>query len=164
MFSGLGGSNQLAAMVTASGDKPFKLAALPHLDGETSGQFLKPSQFFSVYSGTPYPEEAAMFIDFVTNNVDVNMECLKGERGVPISSKVREALEPTLNETQKEIYRYISALSDIAWPIGLPEPPQHAEVNTILRNVRNEMLSGGITPLEAAQKIRSEAERVFAEN
>ena len=89
---------------------------------------------------------------------------LKGERGVPISSKIREALEPTLDETQKEIYRYISAVSEFAWPIGQPEPPQHAEIDAILKNVQIEMLGGGVTPLEAAQKVRSEAERIFAEN
>ncbi|MCL1796367.1 MAG: extracellular solute-binding protein [Clostridia bacterium] len=162
MFSGLGGSNQLAAMVNAAG-VPFKLAALPHVEEETSGQFLKPSQYFSIYSGTPYPEEAAKFLDFITNDIDANL-CLKGERGVPISSKIREALEPTLDETQREIYRYISAVAEFAWPIGQPEPPQHAEIDAILKNVQIEMLSGGVTPLEAAQKVRSESERIFAED
>ncbi len=160
MLGALGGSNQLAAMVNAAG-KQFKLAALPHLEGETSGQFLKPSQFFSIYSGTKYPEECAKFIDFITNDVECN-QILMGERGVPISSNIREALAPSLDETQKEIYRYIDAVSKFAWPIGQPEPKQHAEMDAILKNIQFEILTEQITPLDGAKKIRSEAERLFA--
>lgn len=159
MCGGLGGSNQLAAMVNAAG-KEFKLVALPHTPGETSGQFLKPSQFFSVYSGTKYPEEAAKFIDFITNDVDANL-LLKGERGVPISSAIREALLPTLDETQKEIYRYIDAVAAFAFPIGVPEPQQHAEIDAILKNIHFEVMTEQISPLEGVQKLRTEAGRIF---
>ncbi len=163
MLGALGGSNQLAAMVNAAG-KQFKLAPLPHYTGETSGQFLKPSQFFSIASTTKYPEECAKFLDFVTNDVEANLECLKGERGVPISSAIREAMAPTLDETQQEIYRYIDAVSTFAFPIGKPEPPQHAELDGIIRNVQFKILTEQVTPLDGAKEIRAEAERVFAGN
>ena len=162
MFGALGGSNQLAAMNIASG-KQFKLSALPHYTGETSGQFLKPSQFFSISATTQYPEEAAKFINFITNDIEANRDCLKGERGVPISSKVREALAPTLDDAQQEIYRYIDVVSTFAFPIGQPEPPQHAELDPILKNIQFEVLTEQITPLEGAAKLRSEAARVFAQ-
>lgn len=161
MMGGLGGSNQLAAMVNAAG-KEFKLVGLPHTVGETSGQFLKPSQFFSIYSGTKYAEECAKFINFITNDVDCN-KIMMGERGVPISSAIREALAPTLDETQKEIYRYIDSVSTFAWPIGKPEPLQHAELDAILRNIQFEILTEQVTPLDGMKKFRTEAERIFAQ-
>lgn len=160
MLGALGGSNQLAALDNASG-RNLKLASLPYLEGEKSGQFLKPSQFFSVYSGTSIPDEAVAFIDFITNDIDANM-ILKGERGVPISSQIREELAPTLDATQQEIFRYIDEVSTFAHPIGKPEPPAHAELDQILKNIRFEIVSGAITPMEGAEKFRSEAERVFA--
>lgn len=159
MLGALGGSNQLAAMVNAAG-KQFKLAALPHYEGETSGQFLKPSQFFSIYSGTKHAEEAAKFIDFITNDLDANL-CLKGERGVPISSAIREGLAPILDETQMEIYRYIDAVSAFAYPIGAPEPAQHAEFDGILKNIQFKVLTEQVTPLDGAKEVRAEAERLF---
>lgn len=159
MMGGFGGSNQLAAMVNAAG-KEFKLAPNPHLEGEVSGQFLKPSQFFSIYSGTKHAEEAAKFIDFMTNDVDANM-IMQGERGVPISSKIREALLPTMDATQQEIFDYIDRVSKFAFPIGKPEPQEHAELSQILKNIHYEVISEQIDPLEGAKKLRAEAERVF---
>lgn len=160
MLGALGGSNQLAALNNASG-REFKLASLPMLEGEVSGQFLKPSQFFSIYSGTEHVDEAVMVLDFFSNDLDCN-RILKGERGVPISSAVREDLAPTLDAAQQEIFRYIDEVTAFAHPIGFPEPPAHAELDPILRNIRYEIVSGQISPIEGAQKYRSEAERVFA--
>jgi multiple sugar transport system substrate-binding protein len=160
MLGSLGGSNQLAALMNASG-RQLKLASLPMTEGEKSGQFLKPSQFFSVYSGTELTDEAILWIDFITNDLEAN-RILKGERGVPISSAVREDLAPTLDDAQKEIFRYIDSVSKFAHPIGLPEPPAHAELDGILKNIRYEMVSGQISTLDGAKKFRAEAERVFA--
>lgn len=160
MMGALGGSNQLAALDAASG-RNLKLASLPMLEGEVRGQFLKPSQYFSVYSGTEHVEECVLWLDFVTNDIDCNM-ILKGERGVPISSAVRDALAPVIDESQQEIFRYIDSVSTFAHPIGHPEPPAHAELDGILKNIRYEIVSGAISPLEGAEKYRSEAERVFA--
>jgi multiple sugar transport system substrate-binding protein len=160
MMGSLGGSNQLAALVNASG-RQLKMTSLPMLEGETSGQFLKPSQFFSVYVNTPYADQAVDFIDFVTNDIDAN-RILKGERGVPISSAVRDDLLSTLDEANAEIFRYIDSVSKFAHPIGLPEPPAHAELDGILKGIRYEMISGAISLQDGAAKYRSEAERVFA--
>lgn len=44
-----------------------------------------------------------MLIDFMTNNLDAN-EIMMGERGVPISSAIREALKPKLSETEQAIF------------------------------------------------------------
>ena len=160
MLGSLGGSNQLAALNNAAG-RELKMTSLPMTEGEKSGQFLKPSQYFSVYSKTSIPEECIAWLDFVTNDVDCN-NILKGERGVPISSAIREALAPTLDAAQTEIFRYIDSVSQFAHPIGNPEPPAHAELDGILKNIRYEMVSGAISPLDGAKKYRAEAERVFA--
>jgi multiple sugar transport system substrate-binding protein len=160
MFSGIGGSNQLTAMVNAAG-RPLKLASLPYLPGEVSGQFLKPSQYFSVYSQTSHITEAVMWLDFVSNSRDANA-ILDGERGVPISSDIRDFLEPTMDDTAKEIARYIHSVAQFAHPIGMPEPAAHAELDGILQNIRFDVVSGLSTPMQGAERFRSEATRVFA--
>jgi multiple sugar transport system substrate-binding protein len=160
MYGSLGGSNLLVAMVNAAG-RPLRLASLPHIPNEISGQFLKPSQYFCISSGSSFVPESVLWLDFITNNIECNM-ILMGERGVPVSSAVREAMLPNLDDTQREIFRYYESVSRFAHPIGLPEPPQHAELVWLLREIRHEMSTGEITTLEGAQKFRAAAETAFS--
>jgi multiple sugar transport system substrate-binding protein len=64
-------SNQIVALQNAAG-REVEMTLLPHLEGGTQGQFLKPSMFFSVTTQSDQPEEAARFIDFITNDLDAN--------------------------------------------------------------------------------------------
>ena len=94
---------------------------------------MKPSQFFSVTSQAKHPKEAAMFIDFLTNSIEAN-EVLLAERGVPISSKVQQALKPKLGQSQAEMFAYLDRVSKDVQPIPPPDPPGHTE---IVKNVFN---------------------------
>ena len=58
---------------------------------------MKPSMFFSISANTKHPKEAGLFIDFFTNSVEAN-QILLAERGVPISSDVREGIKPQLGK------------------------------------------------------------------
>ena len=86
--------------------RPLKLMIYPTLPGGVDGHFITPSQFVSLTSHSKHPEEAAKFIDFMTNNLEAN-EILMAERGVPISSKVREHLLPSLDDATKETFNYL---------------------------------------------------------
>ncbi|PYM16280.1 MAG: sugar ABC transporter substrate-binding protein, partial [Candidatus Rokuibacteriota bacterium] len=88
-------SNQVVAVWKAAGgdERNLALLPLPRVAGGKAANYLKPSMFFSVTSQARHPKEAAMFIDFFTNSIEAN-ELLMAERGVPISSKVRQALAP----------------------------------------------------------------------
>ena len=76
-------------------------------DDLTKSNYLKPSQFFAVTTDCKNPEEAVKVLDYITNSVECN-KVLLGERGVPISQKVSEAITPELDETNQKIVRYIN--------------------------------------------------------
>ena len=115
-------SNQLVAMWTASGDgRKFKLQHLPRPRGGQAENYLKPSQFISITSHSKHPKEAAMFIDFMTNDVEAN-KILLGERGVPISPRIQEAIKPLLTPAQVETQTYLALVEKDRQPAAAAGP------------------------------------------
>ena len=66
--------------------------------------------FFSVAETSPHKELAVEFIDFFINDVEAN-KILFAERGVPISAKVREGLEPLLTDVQVQMFNYLNLIT-----------------------------------------------------
>lgn len=135
-------SNQAKAVTTAAG-KNYYIVAYPNLT-EKKMQYMKPSQFLSVTSDSKFPEQAALFVNEFTNNIDMNME-LKAERGVPIAGKVRDALGATYeaDSIDKQVFDYVGRMSDIANNIWKPEPTSLGAINTLRQNMLLEILEGG---------------------
>lgn len=159
-------SNQIIAVWGAAGeDRNFKLWHLPRPEGGKSQNYLKPSQFFSITKDSKNPELAAEFIDFFTNSVEAN-EVLLAERGVPISSNVREALEPLLTAAQIEMFDYISRVEQDNSPIRPPDPAGHSDIvnNVYMPIILDQVFYGQITPERAVQALRQEASRILRQN
>jgi multiple sugar transport system substrate-binding protein len=122
-------SNQLVAAWTAAGaDRKFKLIHLPRPKGGQAENYLKPSQFISITSTSKHPKEAAMFIDFMTNDVEAN-KILLGERGVPISPKIQDAIKPLLTPAQTETINYLAAVEKDNSPLPPPDPAVQTKLN-----------------------------------
>lgn len=123
-------SNQLVAAWTAAGEnRHFKLTTLPRpKDGGKSENYLKPSQFISITKDTKHPREAAMFIDFITNDVEAN-KILLGERGVPISPRIAEAIKPLLTPAQLETEDYLALIEKNSSPLPPPDPAAQQKLN-----------------------------------
>lgn len=156
-------SNQIVAMTKAA-NRPLKLALLPTAKGEKKpGHYLKPSQFFSVAKSSKNADEAVKFINYFTNDIEAN-KVLLAERGVPISSKVREALKPLLSDSQKVMFDYIDLVIKNSSPIDPPDPAGHPEVDKLLKNIEQEILYEKITVEEAAKKFRQGANEILAKN
>jgi multiple sugar transport system substrate-binding protein len=158
-------SNQIVAVWKAGGgdERNFVLAPLPRVPGGKSANFVKPSQFFSVTSQAKQPKEAAMFIDFITNSIEAN-EVLLAERGVPISSKVQQALKPKLGRSQAEMFAYLDRVSKDVQPIPPPDPPGHTEIvkNVFNPQVIDPVAYGRLDPDKAAALLRQEANAILA--
>jgi len=158
-------SNQLVAAWTAAGEnRHFKLNMLPRpKDGGKPENYLKPSQFISITKDSKHPKEAAMFIDFITNNIEAN-KILLGERGVPISPAVQEAIKPLLTPAQVETQRYVSYVEKNASPLPPPDPAIQTNLtnNVYLPQVVDPVLLKQAPPESAVDQYRKDASALLA--
>ncbi|RAK06897.1 multiple sugar transport system substrate-binding protein [Halanaerobium saccharolyticum] len=154
-------SNQLVAMERAA-DRPLNLTILPkYKDQVAEGLFLQPSQYFSVASNSENPDAAVKFINFFVDNVEAN-KVLMGERGVPASAKVRDALIPLLDDTTAKTFDYIDLAVEHSGPIAPPYPEVHNQTMQEYDNLREMMFYGLITPEEAARQFRQKVNQILA--
>lgn len=158
-------SNQIVALTNAAGEgRNFILVPMPRPEGGAAANYLKPSMFFSITSQAKHPQEAAMFIDFFTNNIEAN-QVLMAERGVPVSSEVRQALAPMLNTPQKQMFDYIASIESSVSPIPPPDVAGHANVinNVYWPLVMDPLFLGQQSVEDAVKVLREQANSVLAE-
>jgi len=156
-------SNTAVALITAAG-RTIKLTTPPKQTADgPSGLCIRSSQAFSIYNGSENKEEAAKFISWFVNSEEANA-ILKGERGVPIMSNVREALaaDPNMDEATKATYDFIDVVGALASNPPPLEPAAQTELEDIRAQIDEEVMFGLITPDEGAAKFRTEAEDAFA--
>lgn len=160
-FLGGAWSNQFVALQSAA-KKPLELS-IPPQGGTKPGIYLKPSQFFTISGKSALKVESAKFIDYFTNDIEAN-KVLLGERGVPVSSKVRDAIKAQLDDSNKKIFDYIALAEKNVGPIDPPEPPGSGEVDKSLRNLYSEVVFGKTAPAAAAKQFIKEANEILAKN
>lgn len=158
-------SNQIVAIWTAAGeDRNFVMHPVPRFEGGQSANYIKPSMFFSITSQAKQPDEAAQFINWFVNSVEAN-EILQAERGVPVSSVVRDALAPTLGRPQAEMFRYLGEIEGNNSPIRPADPVGHADVinNIWIPEFVEPVMYGLVPPEEAVVVLREEANRILSQ-
>jgi multiple sugar transport system substrate-binding protein len=153
------------AIWTAAGDnRKFKLNTLPRpKDGGKSENYLKPSQFISITKDSKHPKEAAMFVDFITNDVDAN-KILLGERGVPISTKIQDAIKPLLTPAQLETLNYLGIIEKEGSPLPPPDPSSLSKLdqNIYLPQLVDPVLLKQTPPESAVAQFRKDATVLLA--
>ena len=155
-------SNQLSATQNAAPEKmEIGMTTWPSKDPAKS-DFLKPSQFFAVTVDSQYPKEAAEVIDFITNSVECN-EILLGERGIPVSSIVADAISSKMDESSQNIIRFIN---DVVTPnsstISPPAPSAASEAYNLNDSLVEKVCYGEITAADAAQQFLTEGNAIMA--
>ena len=150
-------ANQLVAMSNAA-KRPLALAIYPEGGpGTTDAMELAPSMFFSVSSHSAAPSMAAKFISYFTNDIDAN-KVLLAERGVPISSKVREALKPSLTPVQVQIFDYMNLLAQHSVPYSISPSAGATQVQyTMLYDISDQILYKKLSVQDAAVQFRKQA-------
>jgi len=142
----------------------FSLALSPKTDNaKASGVYLKPSMLFSVANSSDKKEESAKFINYFVNDIDAN-KVLAGERGVPVSSAVRDSLKESLSDSNKKVYDYIDVVGQYGTPIDAPEPEGSKEISTVLKNIFQEIVYERKTPADGAAEFMKRANEILAEN
>jgi len=165
-------SNQMAAVInsaTAAGveagvERHFVLHPLPRVVGGRAANYLKPSMFFSITEGCETVDEAAMFIDFFTNDLEAN-EILLAERGVPIVPAVLEHLSGVVTEVEASVFEFVAAVTEDASPLLPPSPAGYTDlINNVFTPTANQVLYGEISPEEGVEIFREEGQAVLDAN
>jgi multiple sugar transport system substrate-binding protein len=154
-------SNQYVGLQTAAG-RPLEMHPLPGPNVK-QGMFLKASMFFSIASNSKHKEEAAKFINFFINDIEAN-KLIKGDRGVPVAGKVKEALKPLLPPELQKVFEYIQWAEQNSSPADPPDPVGTAEIIALFKDLDDMMKFEQITPEEAAKRFREEANAILARN
>ncbi|MGE6629208.1 ABC transporter substrate-binding protein [Bacillus sp. NPDC077027] len=154
-------SNQFSAFAQLT-DSPLSLH-LPPEHSEHKALTLKPSMMFSIPKSAQHKKEAAKFIDFFVNNEKANL-LMKGERGVPVSTKTADVIKSKLNEDEKKILAYVDQATPVASEADPPEPVGSAEVIKLLKDTSDQILFEKITPAKAAGKFRKQANSILKRN
>ncbi|MBD2869808.1 ABC transporter substrate-binding protein [Paenibacillus arenilitoris] len=154
-------SNQYVGLQQVA-NRPLAIAPMmgPNME---KGLFLKPSMFFSISENSKAKEEAAKFINFFVNDIEAN-KLILGDRGVPVSAKVKEALKEVSTEAQVQVYDYVAWAESNSSPMDPPDPIGSAEVFKSLTSLAEQMNYDKITPEEAAKKFREEATAILKKN
>ncbi|WP_059102606.1 ABC transporter substrate-binding protein [Shouchella shacheensis] len=153
-------SNQIIEFLRAA-DRPLKMTTLPSVTGGSEGHILKPAQFLSASSQGDNAEEAARFINFITNDLEAN-EILNAERGVPISEAVRDHLYEDLDENEQMQFDYMELVEEYSAPIHPPEPAGTGQILDVFDRLVEELSYDMITEEEFAERFREEAESILA--
>lgn len=148
-------STQLTAYSGAAGQE-LKLLRLP---GESSaderGAYYKPSMFWSVSSRTKHQEAAEKFLNYLTNS-EAAANIMLTERGIPANTKIREAIAPKLNATDKAAIEFTSAIADEVRPAPPITPAGGSTITDILSRYTSDILFERTTPEKAAQPFIDE--------
>ncbi|WP_138752317.1 ABC transporter substrate-binding protein [Paenibacillus sinopodophylli] len=135
-------------------DKQVGLAPYPGAGGH--GMFIKPSFFHSIAKSSKHPYEAALFINFYTNNLDA-AKSLNAYFGVPYNPKVIKGLQETFTDTQRNVLAYLSQVEKDGSLIDPPDPIAGPAINQLYKSISNEILFERISPEAGAAKFRMEA-------
>lgn len=146
-------SNQLVAMQNAAPEgTDIAMTTFPS-DNPEASNYLKPSQFFSISADSKNPEESAELINYITNSVDCN-NVLLGERGVPVSSVVSEAIAVNQTADEQEVVSYINeVVTPKSSKINPPTPGNASEVFSLIDSLTEQVLYGQLTAEEAAEQL-----------
>lgn len=104
-------SNQFAAYQSLTKDK-LMLVQVPRGPKGTAVVF-ESSQGLSGYAKTQHPKEVAELMNFFINDPDAT-KILGNDRGVPVTSKMRDLLKKDANPVDQIVYDYTSRVSDEA--------------------------------------------------
>lgn len=155
-----GVSNGVAG-ISKTAKSVMKIISVPSATTGKITSCVRPSMFFSVSAYSNHKREAVEFIDFITNDLEVN-DILKGERGVPISSKVSNNLEQKLSEGDKQQYLFMKYIKDNPSPADPPVPSTSGNVNSLFLRLSEQILKGEITPEESGKDFRTGANKILS--
>ena len=101
----------------------------------------------------------------MTNSEEAN-DIIAAERGVPISSSIREYMTGSgnMSDAQVEMFEYIDNVAEIAGACPAADPSGIAEINEAFANAGNSVAYGQATSEDAAKTFREKATEILERN
>lgn len=156
-------SNQATAFANANKELTLAMTTWPAEDVKLAN-YIKPSQFWSVSANSVNERESVKVIDYITNSVECN-NVLLAEKGIPISTKVAEAIAPNLNETQQAVTKL---LNDVVSPncseIDPPAPSTAAEMYVVCDQLVEALCYGTKAPADCAKELFEQGNKILGGN
>ncbi|WP_338131192.1 ABC transporter substrate-binding protein [Cohnella rhizosphaerae] len=154
-------SNQFIGL-SAAAKRDLDLLPIPGWD-TNKALFLKPSMYFTVANSSKVKDAAIDFINYFINDVEANKVIL-GERGVPVSSKVQEAIRPNLTPEQTKVFDYVAWAEKNSSEMNPPNPVGAVEVDALLKAEVEKILYKQVTVEKGAAEFREKANAILAKN
>lgn len=154
-------SNQISSIVKAAG-REIKIAPVPRItkDGPY-GMGIQSSQQLCISKNSNQKEEAAKFINYFVNDLEAN-KILNGERGVPIMTKVREAVMEQADDSNRMIYDYVDKIGNFSKEdCNVISPDEKAEIEDQYKLLVEKVQYGDLTPEDAANQLIDFAKSKF---
>ncbi|ADX74367.1 carbohydrate ABC transporter substrate-binding protein, CUT1 family [Pseudarthrobacter phenanthrenivorans Sphe3] len=128
---------------------PLVMMKLPG-ESKTPGTWLRSSMEYAISSKSPHPKEAAMFINYLVNNVDAATK-IKSDRGMPANTELKAAITPLLKESQQKEAEYLDRIAEMDIEPPLPFPAGSSATMEVLNRFNTDVLFGKISPRDAAK-------------
>lgn len=152
-------SNQIVGVQSLSKDI-IGAAMHPHMDGGDPGQFIKPSMFMALTRDSKNPELAVQYMNAWVN--DPAATAILGlERGIPASSKVRDALAPNFSDAEKVSVDYFNAIQTKVGTLSPPPPKGAGETQDAYVRVATNVILGKTSIKDGAAAFIDEANSII---
>jgi multiple sugar transport system substrate-binding protein len=141
---------------------PLGITTLPVSEANgPSGLFYRPGLHFAISATSKNPDLAAKFLDFFINDVEAG-KVLGVERGVPVNTEIKAAVEPLIDEVSKKTVDYISSIADRVGAYPPPVPFGASEFDArAFRPIADKVAFGQLTPADAAAELVAQGERML---
>lgn len=157
-------SNQLGAHQNLIPDK-LALVQLPR-GPKGTGVVFESSQGLSGYAKTKHPKEVAMLMNYWINDPDA-AKILGNDRGVPVTSKMRDLLKKDANPVEQVIYDYTSRVSAATnkEPFAISyNPPGNTEYTKLIETTVQEIGFGKKDVKKGAEDFYNGTVKIFNNN
>jgi multiple sugar transport system substrate-binding protein len=142
-------------------EKPLGITIYPQGAGPHNGQYLKPSNFWSIYSGSALKEDAVRLANYTVND-PAGVKALGVERGVPASASMQQVLAPELDAVNKASLDFVAEATKIVTPIPPPPPRGSTEVEAMLLEVSQQVAFGQLSAADAGKKYFEDGNAILA--
>ncbi|UUZ90276.1 extracellular solute-binding protein [Paenibacillus sp. P25] len=157
-------SNQLVALQNLTKD-PLTLVQVPR-GPQGTGVVFESSQGLSAYAKTKHPKEAAMLMNFWINDPDA-AKILGNDRGVPVTSAMRELLKKEAGPVDQIIYDYTGRVSEAAKkePVKVSyNPPGFTEYSKLADTTVQEIAFGKKDVKKGVEDFYNGVVKIFNNN